>query len=174
MTASVADWWFDAGWDMTGSYVPSVGATNRSLEDVMKRFALIVCALLCAVPIFAQQPDPVSVISHVLELSDDQITAWKAILNTREAALLPIAQQAHAKQEAITHALAESNPDPVAIGNAIIELNRLQAQIGVVNAQGATDFQHLLSDEQVQRLDGIRGAVQVCPIVPSLQATGLI
>jgi sorbitol-specific phosphotransferase system component IIBC len=140
----------------------------------MKRFALIVCALLCAAPIFAQQPDPVSVISHVLELSDDQITAWKAILHTREAALLPIAQQAQAKQEAIVHALAETNPDPVAIGNAIIELNRLQAQIGVVNAQGATDFQHLLSDEQMQRLDGIRGAAQVCPIVPSLQATGLV
>ena len=140
----------------------------------MKRFALMVCVLLVCSPIFAQQPDPVSVISHVLELSDDQVTAWSTILHAREAAMQPIAQQAQAKQEAIGKALADPNPDPVAIGNAFIEMHKLQEQIGVVNAQAATDFQHLLSEDQMQRLDGIRGAAGVCPIVPALQATGLL
>ena len=140
----------------------------------MKRFALIVCVLLFCSPIFAQQPDPVSVVAHVLELSSDQVTAWTTILHAREAALQPIAQQAQAKQEALGKALADPNPDPVAIGNAFIELHKLQEQIGVVNAQAATDFQHLLDEDQMQRLDGIRGAAQVCPIVPALQATGLL
>lgn len=140
----------------------------------MKRFALMVCVLLCCSPIFAQQPDPVSVITHVLELSSDQVTAWTTILHAREAAMQPIAQQVQAKQEALGKALADENPDPVAIGNAFIELRRLQQQMGVVNAQAATDFQHLLNDDQMQRLEGIRGAAQVCPIVPALQATGLM
>ena len=140
----------------------------------MKRFALMVCVLLCSSPIFAQQPDPVSVISHVLELSDDQVTSWSKILHDREAAMQPIAQQAQAKQEALGKALEDPNPDPVAIGNAFIELRKLQYQIGVVNAQAATDFQHLLNEDQMQRLDGIRGAAGVCPIVPALQATGLM
>ena len=140
----------------------------------MKRFALILCVLLFSSPIFAQQPDPVSVVAHVLELSDDQLKAWSVILHTREAALQPIAQQAQAKQEALGHALADPNPDPVAIGNAFIELRKLQDQIGVINAKAATDFQHLLNEDQMQRLDGIRGAAQVCPIVPALQATGLL
>jgi hypothetical protein len=156
------------------SYRSAREATNASMEDVMKRFALILCVLLFSSPIFAQQPDPVSVVAHVLELSDDQLKAWSVILHTREAALQPIAQQAQAKQEALGHALADPNPDPVAIGNAFIELHKLQEQVGVVNAQGATDFQHLLSEDQMQRLDGIRGAAQVCPIVPALQATGLL
>jgi Heavy-metal resistance len=156
------------------SYRSAPEATNGSLEDVMKRFALIVCVLLFCSPIFAQQPDPVSVVAHVLELSDDQLKAWSVILQAREAAMKPIAEQAQAKQEALGHALADPNPDPLAIGNAFIELHRLQYQIGVVNAQGATDFQHLLNEDQMQRLDGIRGAAQVCPIVPALTATGLM
>ena len=140
----------------------------------MKRFALMFCVLLVASPIFAQQPDPVSVVTHVLELSGDQVTAWVTILHGREAAMQPIAQQAQAKQEAIGKALADPNPDPVAIGNAFIELHKLQEQIGVVNAQAATEFQHLLNEDQAQRLEGIRGAAGVCPIVPALQATGLM
>ena len=156
------------------SYPSALEATNASMEDVMKRFAFILCALLCATPIFAQQPDPVSVISHVLELSNDQITAWADILKAREAAVQPIAQQAQAKQEALGRTLADPNPDPVAIGNAFIELRGLQNQIGAINADSATNFQHLLDEDQLQRLEGIRGAAGVCPIVPALQATGLM
>ena len=173
MTACVDDLSFGAVGYMT-SYRAARDPTNAPMEDVMKRFALMVCVLLACSPIFAQQPDPVSVITHVLELSDDQVTAWSTILHARQDALQPIAQQAQAKQEAIGKALADPNPDPVAIGNAFIEMHKLQEQIGVINAQAATDFQHLLNDEQMQRLEGIRGAAQVCPIVPALQATGLM
>jgi uncharacterized membrane protein len=140
----------------------------------MKRTVAILFVLLCAAPIFAQQPDPVSVVAHVLELADDQITAWTTILHAREAALQPIAQQAQAKQQAIAQALAGNNPDPLAVGSAIIDLTRLQGQAAAVNAQSATEFEHLLTPDQQQRLEGIRGAAQVCPIVPALQATGLI
>jgi uncharacterized membrane protein len=173
MTACVDDLSFEGSPYMT-SYRAARDATNAPMEGVMKRFVFILCALLVATPIFAQQPDPVSVVAHVLELSDDQITAWSKILHAREVAMQPIVQQAQAKQQALTQALEDPNPDPVAIGNAFIELHKLQYQIGVVNAQSATDFQHLLDDDQMQRLDGIRGAAGVCPIVPALQATGLM
>jgi len=140
----------------------------------MKCAGVVLMTLFCAAPIFAQQQDPVSVIAHVLDLSTDQITAWSEILHAREAALQPIAQQAQAKQKAIADALGGANPDPLAVGSAIIELTRLQSQAAAINAQSATQFEQLLSADQQQRLDGIRGAAQVCPIVPALQATGLI
>jgi hypothetical protein len=140
----------------------------------MKRIVAILFALLCAAPMFAQQPDPVAVVAHVLDLSNDQITAWGGILHAREAAMQPIAQQAQAKQQAIAQALGGNNPDPLAVGSAIIDLTRLQGQAAAVNAQSATEFEHLLTPDQQQRLEGIRGAAQVCPIVPALQATGLI
>lgn len=158
------------------SYRPAADATNAPMEDVMKRFALMVCVLLVCSPIFAQQPqpDPVTIVTHVLELSDDQVTAWSRILHDREAAIQPIARQAGARQEAIGKALADPNPDPVAIGNAFIEMRKLQEQMGVVNAQAATEFQHLLNEDQLQRLEGIRGAAGICQIVPAFQATGLL
>jgi uncharacterized membrane protein len=141
----------------------------------MKRFVAILFTLLCALPIFAQQPpDPVTVVATVLELSNDQITAWNAILHARETALQPIAQQAQAKQDAIGHALAADHPDPAIVGNAFIELRGLQMQVASVNAQSATQFDQLLTPDQQQRLDGLRNAAQVCPIVPALQATGLV
>jgi hypothetical protein len=140
----------------------------------MKRIVAILFALLLAAPMFAQQPDPVAVVAHVLDLSNDQITAWSTILHAREATLQPIAQQAQAKQQAIAQALGGNNPDPLAVGSAIIDLTRLQGQAAAVNAQSATEFEHLLTPDQQQRLEGIRGAAQVCPIVPALQATGLI
>jgi uncharacterized membrane protein len=173
MTASVEDLSFGKARRMT-SYRPVRDSTNAPMEDVVKRFALMVCLLLVCSPIFAQQPDPVTIVTHVLELSEDQVTAWNTILHAREAAMQPIAQQAQAKQEAIGKALADPNPDPVAIGNAFIELRKLQEQMGVVNAQAATEFQHLLNDDQMQRLEGIRGAAGICQIVPAFQATGLL
>lgn len=139
----------------------------------MKRVVVILLALVVTAPTFAQQPDPVAVVAHVLDLSGDQITAWSTILHAREAALQPIAQQAQAKQEAIGQALAGGNPDPLTVGSSIIDLNRLQGQIAAVNAQSTTEFEKLLTPDQLQRLEAIRGASQVCQVVPAFQATGL-
>lgn len=140
----------------------------------MKSLGAVLSTILCVAPAFAQQPDPIAVVAHVLELSPDQITAWSGILHARQAAIEPLAHQAQAQEQAIGQALAGANPDPLAVGRAIIELRGLQAQIGGINAQSATQFEQVLTEEQAQRLNDIRAAAQVCPIVPALQATGLL
>ncbi len=141
----------------------------------MKRVgAILFAVILCAMPIFADQPDPVGVVAHVLELSEDQIMAWSKILHAREEAIQPLAEQAQAQQQTIGQSLASGNPDPQAIGRAVIQLNALQKQIGGVNVQSAEQFEQLLTPDQLERLNGIRGAAQVCPIVPAFQATGLL
>ena len=60
----------------------------------MKRLAALLVATCCITPVFAQSPDPVAVVAHVLDLSSDQITVWSDILHARQAALEPLAQQA--------------------------------------------------------------------------------
>jgi len=142
------------------------------MEEVMRKLALVL--LMSIAPAFAQQPDPVAVVAHILELSPDQITAWSGILHARQAAIEPLVQQVQAHEQAIGQALAGANPDPLEVGRALIELRGLQAQVGNVNAQSATQFEQLLTEEQAQRLNDIRAAAQVCPIVPALQATGLL
>lgn len=158
------------------SYRRRLEATNGAdEEEVMKRALLIASvAIACTFPVAAQQPDPVGVVAHVLELSEDQITAWVDILHAREAAIQPLAQQAQARQQQIGQALESGNPDPATVGSALIELRGLQVQINAANAQAATQFEQLLTPDQAERLNGIRSAAQVCPIVPALQATGLL
>jgi len=142
---------------------------------MMKVFAAFLIAISLVAPAFAQQqPDPVAVVAHVLDLSSDQITAWSAILYARETAIQPLAQQAQAQHQAIAQALGGANPDPLAVGQAVVALHALQVQISAVNSQSAADFEKILTADQLQRLNGIRGAAQVCPILPAFAATGLL
>lgn len=134
-------------------------------------FAMVLCV---ALPVTAQQPDPVGIVAHVLELSEDQITAWAEILHAREAAIQPLAQRAQAAQQQIGQSLESSNPDAATVGRALIELKGLQTQISAVNTQAAKEFEQLLTPDQQERLNAIRGGAQVCPIVPAFEATGLL
>ena len=135
---------------------------------------LVALMMFCAAPLFAQQPDPVGVVAQILNLSSDQITAWSGILHTRQAAIEPIARQAQMQEQFIGQALSTANPDPVAVGQAIVTLHALQTQIAAANSQSAADFEKLLTPDQLQRLSAIRGGAQVCPIVPAFGATGLL
>ena len=78
----------------------------------MKRLAALLVAICCITPVFAQSPDPVAVVAHVVELSSDQITAWSDILHARQAALQPLAEQAQAQQQAIAQAIAGPKGEP--------------------------------------------------------------
>jgi hypothetical protein len=141
----------------------------------MKASAAFLVAIVFAAPVFAQQPpDPVAVVAQVLQLSSDQITAWTTILHARQAAIEPLVQQAQTQQQAVAQALGSANPDPMTVGQAVVALHALQVQIADANSRSTGDFEKLLTSDQLQRLNGIRGAAQVCPIVPAFAATGLL
>ena len=136
----------------------------------MRKIALILIAALCVVtPSFAQAPDPPAVVAQILGLSQDQLTQWIGILQTRNAALEPLAEKAHEAQQAVDQAV-----DPLAIGQAVLTLRALQMQIATINSQSAAQFEKLLTPDQLQRLNDIRGASHACPIVPAFYATGLL
>ena len=138
----------------------------------MRKIAALI--IFCAAPAFAQQPDPVAVVVQILNLSSDQITAWSGILHDRQTTIEPLARQAQMQEQAIGQALASANPDPVAVGQAIVTLHALQMQIAQANAESAAAFEKLLTPDQLQRLTAIRGGAQVCPVVPAFQAAGLL
>jgi uncharacterized membrane protein len=142
---------------------------------MMKVSAAFLVAIVFVAPVFAQQPpDPVAVVAQVLQLSSDQITAWTTILHARQTSIEPLLQQAQMQQQAVAQALGSANPDPMTVGQAVVALHALEVQISALNGQSAGDFEKILSADQLQRLNGIRGAAQVCPIVPAFAATGLL
>src|SRR2546423_9736437 len=139
MTPSVVDWCSEGCGYMT-SYERRGEVTNGSEENVMKTFAAFLIAVCFVAPVFAQPaPDPVAVVAHVLDLSSDQITAWSDILHARQAAIEPLVQQAQSQQQAIAQAVGTANPDPLAVGQAVVALHALQLQIAAANAKSASD-----------------------------------
>lgn len=141
----------------------------------MKRFTFAIVALLLAgTPVLADPPQPVIIVAQVLNLSPDQVTAFAGILQQRQTAIQPLIEQLQAKQQSIGQLLGAANPDPLAIGQALIDIHALQLQVGAANAASAKQFEQILTPDQLQRLNAIRGGAQVCPIVPAFQATGLL
>ena len=141
----------------------------------MRKIVLILIAALAVVtPSFGQAPEPPAVVAQILGLSQDQLMQWITILQARNTTLQPLAEKAQTAQQVVDQALSASNPDPLAIGQAIVTLHALQMQIATINSQSAAQFEKLLTPDQLQRLNDIRGASRACPIVPAFYATGLL
>lgn len=141
----------------------------------MKRFTFaIVALLLAATPVLADPPQPVIIVAQVLNLSPDQVTAFAGILQQRQTAIQPLIEQLQAKQQSIGQLLGAATPDPLAIGQTLIDIHALQLQVAAANAASAKQFEQILTPDQLQRLNAIRGGAQVCPVVPAFEATGLL
>src|SRR4051794_3465009 len=96
------------------------------------------------------------------------------LLQARNAAVEPLQRQLQVTQQAIAAQLQSGTPDATAIGNLFIQAHEFEQQIGTIVGQTNAQFAALLTPEQLTRLQQIRGAAQVCPIVPALEATGLL
>jgi uncharacterized membrane protein len=143
----------------------------------MRKLALTTLILMaCAVPVIAQEgpPQPVQVVAAVLQLSDAQVASWVPILQAREQSLQPLQQKLQANQEAIGKALQSATPDAQTIGQLFIDRRVLEMSAAAIASQSSSDFEKLLTSDQLERLHQIRSASQVCPIVPAFNATGLL
>ncbi|HSP16089.1 MAG TPA: periplasmic heavy metal sensor [Thermoanaerobaculia bacterium] len=145
----------------------------------MRKLGLTMVILMaCAASVIGQEapppPQPLQVVAAVLQLSDAQIASWVPILQAREQALQPLQQQLRSNQEAIGKELQSPTPDAQRIGQLFIDRRGLEMSVGAIASQSAGQFEELLTSDQRQRLQQIRGAAQVCPIVPAFNATGLM
>ena len=119
-------------------------------------------------------PQPVVVVSHVLQLSDAQREALVAMIRAREAALRPIAERIESNRQALAALLESPSPDPAEVGQLLIETRQLERHAAEAARQAAETFAATLSDEQRERMGWIAAAAQVAPAVPAFQAVGLL
>lgn len=144
----------------------------------MRKLAIALTLTLIGtlVPAFAQEgpPPPVQVVANILGLSQQQVASWMELLHARQVATQPLQEQLHAKRQAIATLLQLPQPDPAAVGQAMIDARNIEKQIGAIAVQTNAQFEQSLTDDQRGRLQHIREAAQVCPVVPAFQATGLL
>src|SRR5258706_10948412 len=117
-------------------------------------------------------PPPIAFVSNFLQLSEAQTGSLVGMIQSRDAAIRPIAEALQAKQQALQSLLDTPNPDAAAVGKLMIEINAGQHQIAMLAQSAAASFASTLTDEQKQRLQFVRQAEQVAPAIPAFKAVG--
>ena len=118
-------------------------------------------------------PPPVAFVSNFLQLSEAQTASLIGMIQSRDAAIRPIAEALQAKQQALQSLLDTPNSDVAAVGKLMVEINTGQHQIAAIAQSAAASFAATLTDEQKQRMNFVHQAEQVEPIIPAFKALGL-
>src|SRR5438132_10130704 len=162
---------------MTRHMQASPEALNSGKEMTMRRVALIIITVALLVPsrTFAEDalPQPVQVVAAVLQLSPEQIASLVDTLRRREQALQPLQQQLRMQQEELGKALQAPAPDAQIVGQLLIQTRTIEQQIAATARQFSAQFQQVLDQEQLERLQQIQAIAGVCQFVPAFEATGL-
>lgn len=142
----------------------------------MKKTILALLIVALAVPVLAQQaaPRPKEVVARFLELTPEQVTAWEGLLATLDGTLDPLREQLRDVQHQLAEMLQGENPDPAAVGTLVIQGKELREQMGEAHRVYGAAFEELLTETQVNRLNFIRRAAHVQPIIPAFRLFGLI
>jgi uncharacterized membrane protein len=120
-----------------------------------------------------EYPPPVAYVSNFLQLSEAQTASLVGMIQSRDAAIRPIAETLQAKQQALQNLLNTPTPDATAAGTLLLEINAGQHQIAMLAQSAIASFASTLTDEQKQRLALVHQADQIAPILPAFKALGL-
>jgi uncharacterized membrane protein len=119
-------------------------------------------------------PAPIVFVTNFLQLSDDQVSALIATIQTRDAALQPIVMKLQADREQLGQLLESPSADAASAGRLLLEIHNGEKQVGAVARQFASSFEEILTPDQRQRLAFVRQAAQVEPAIPAFKAVGLL
>ena len=108
-----------------------------------------------------------------LQLRPDQVEILQQLLQARQEAVAPLLQ-AIGEHERRLRELLESGGTPPEVGQVVIELHALQAQVALVQQSFLANWENLLDPEQRQRLEAVRQAARLQPIVPAFRQLQLL
>ncbi len=111
---------------------------------------------------------PRQVIAEFLQLNPGQVTELEQLLQARQSAAVPLAQQAQALAQQLD-ALLNSGGNPAQVGITVIQIHALQTQILQVQQAFLTQLVSMLGPDQLQRLQAVQIAIQLQPILPAFQ-----
>ena len=133
------------------------------------------------VPAMPQVPEtppdfrgPVEAVSHFLSLSETQATHFVEILGAFHSAMQNLQIQAQRRQHALEELLTTPQPDPTAVGQALLEVRALQVQGERMTSRYHQAFIGLLTPEQLQRVQMVAQARELIPAVGVFAALHLI
>lgn len=112
-------------------------------------------------------------IAQFLQLRPNQIEALVGLLQSRRSALVPLLQGLEEREKQLTQLLESAGPPPN-IGLLVIQIHSLQKQVMLVQHRFLTNWQNSLDPEQGQRLEAVRMAAQLQPILSAFHQLALL
>ncbi|GJM08542.1 MAG: hypothetical protein DHS20C11_08180 [Lysobacteraceae bacterium] len=127
----------------------------RHMMKLLAVVSLLVCSSqLSAHGIPADAP-PLAVLKITLGLTDKQVEDTAALMQERQAAIAPLAEELKAAKQELNEATNSDDPDPLQIGTLVLDVQSLQQDIAGTKADYDAQFEALLTDEQLTRLGNI-------------------
>lgn len=149
-----------------------------------KSLLVLVMAMMMTVPVMAQEeptdgPPPgvaaaFGQVVRFLQLDDDQVSAWQALIETHRDDERVIQEQLGDIQAALDELLAADEPDAEAIGELVIERRQLGEDLRLVHQTYNEAFVALLDEAQSGRLEFIRRAERAQRFIPAFKLFELI
>jgi len=116
----------------------------------------------------AEETSPLQVVAEFLQLRPGQVSELEQLLQARQAAIVPLFQTAQALIQQLG-SLLNFGGNPAQVGVLVIQIHALQQQMGQAQQSFLTRFVAILDAEQVQKLQAVRIAAQLQPILPAFQ-----
>jgi Spy/CpxP family protein refolding chaperone len=144
----------------------------------MKKALIGVALLALALPLVAQEGPVVDrakqEITRFLGLGEAQVTKWDELLATREDAVGALKEQVKGLEEQLRALLGQPAPDAATVGALVIQLKGLRDQIEAANHTYLEGFEAVLTQEQTTKLNAMRHAARLEPLVPAFRLFGLV
>ena len=115
-----------------------------------------------------EAPSPIQIVVQFLQLRPDQVQEFGQLLQARQAAVVPLLQEIQQRVQQLEALLSEGG-SPAEVGMLVIQIRTLQQQVAQVQQDFLSKLLILLDAEQQQRLEAVRLAAQLQPILPAFQ-----
>jgi hypothetical protein len=107
-------------------------------------------------------------VAEFLQLRPGQVSELEQLLQARQAALVPLFQTAQALIQQLGN-LLNSGGNPGQVGVLVIQIHALQQQMAQAQQAFLSQFVAILDTDQLQKLQAVRIAAQLQPILPAFQ-----
>jgi Spy/CpxP family protein refolding chaperone len=104
---------------------------------------------------FGQRPDPLATLKAALGLTDAQVDAIKALIQTRQERAQAIFADIKQKREALDALLDAATPNATNVGNAAIALRAAEKSLRAEQDWFISELKKLLTGAQQQTLDNL-------------------
>ncbi len=110
-------------------------------------------------------------LQRTLSLSPSQVTSIRELARSRRDSFRTIREQAKPKFEQLMAMLKQPNPDPAAVGKAVIELKAIHEQVRTKQADMEKQLTSILNPTQQQTVNNLRNQA---PTFMALRRLGLL